>query len=388
MVVQDETLVPEIIEEHVDNRGTGVEAEQLPEGAEISSDKPWNPDEIRVSTKQFSLRNTMDMIEDGSLELAPEFQRNRVWKTPQKSRLVESVLLQIPLPAFYFAEDADGMLRVVDGLQRLSTINDFVRGEDGGGFALKGMEYLAKEEGKRFAELATPWQRRINNAQIVVHVIDPTTPSEITYDIFKRINTGGTPLNAQEIRHCMSKERSRRILREMAATEEFNAATGDLYNHVRMDDREMALRFTAFWIFGVDEYIKRPVMERFLERATACLDDPAEFPDTKVEELKRAFSVAMRNSHLVFGSHAFRKWPHGEEGLNPINRALFETWSIALADFSEGDLHRRRDRIAAEARQMMTEDFDYLNAITSATGGAQRVRYRFDAARRAAKAGL
>ncbi|QBI56460.1 DUF262 domain-containing protein [Streptomonospora litoralis] len=387
MALPDETTAPNILEEHFQDIGTDVEVEQLPDDAELSSGKPWNPDDIRVSTKQFSLRNVMDMIEDGSLELAPEFQRNRVWKVPQKSRLIESVLLQIPLPAFYFAEDADGLLRVVDGLQRLSTINAFVRGGEDTGFALKGLEYLT-EEGKRFSDLGTALQRRINNAQIVVHVIDPTTPREVTYDIFKRINTGGTPLNAQEIRHSMSKDRSRDILRDLAATEEFNAATNNLYNQVRMTDREMALRFCAFWIFGVDEYLKLRAMEPFLERTTAALDDPAEVPDDKVADLRAAFTRAMHNSYLVFGKHAFRKWPYGTESLNPVNRALFEAWSISLTDFGPDDLTRRRELIVAEARRLMTDDVTYLYAITASTGDAQRVRYRFSTTRDAARAGL
>ena len=85
------------------------------------------------------------MIDDGDLELAPDFQRNTVWKARQKSRLIESILLQIPLPAFYFAEDANGMMRVVDGLQRLSTVRSYVRGEPTD-FALSGLEYLVPEE--------------------------------------------------------------------------------------------------------------------------------------------------------------------------------------------------------------------------------------------------
>jgi hypothetical protein len=115
-----------VIEETFENMPTGVEAERDDEQPEIT--RPWNPDDIRVGTKQFSLRNILDLIDEDGLELAPDFQRNTVWKSRQKSRLIESILLQIPLPAFYFAEDANGMMRVVDGLQRLSTVRSYVRG--------------------------------------------------------------------------------------------------------------------------------------------------------------------------------------------------------------------------------------------------------------------
>jgi hypothetical protein len=214
-------------EEQFDDVPTGVEFERFDGDSETQPtiERPWDPESIRVSTKSFSLRNVLDMIEDGDLELAPDFQRNRVWKASQKSSLIESILLQIPLPAFYFAEDSEGMLRVVDGLQRLSTVKQFVRDGEGDTFALTGLEYLADAKGKRFSQLPSPWRRRIYNTQIVVHVIDPTTPTGVKYDIFKRIKTGGSPLNHQEIQHCMSKQRSRDFLRRCTHMEEFDLVT-------------------------------------------------------------------------------------------------------------------------------------------------------------------
>ncbi|WP_462188368.1 DUF262 domain-containing protein, partial [Frankia sp. CcWB2] len=179
-------------------------------------------------------------------DLAPDFQRLKVWKPVQKAQLIESVLLQIPLPAFYFAEDKDGTLRVVDGVQRLTTVYDFVRGgrEGAGGFSLEGLEYIRDVIGKRFEDLPALWRRRLNNTQIVANVIDPSTPRPVMYDIFRRINTGGTPLNAQEIRHCMSKKRSRDFLRDLTALPEFSIATaGALGRQRRMIDREVVLRF-------------------------------------------------------------------------------------------------------------------------------------------------
>ncbi|WP_413801834.1 DUF262 domain-containing protein [Streptomyces iranensis] len=379
MTTSDIPEPPKITEEHFLDTGTGVEAETEAEDGPPEIARPWDPEQIRVNTKQFSLRNALDMIEDGSLELAPDFQRGRVWKPKQKSRLIESVLLQIPLPAFYFAEDTDGLMRVVDGLQRLSTIHDFVRGGDEHGFELKGLEYLQNAvEGKRFEDLPAPWRRRIHNTQIVTNVIDPTTPSDVMYDIFKRINTGGTPLNAQEIRHCMSKERSRTILRVMTSTAEFNAATNNMAGHIRMNDREMALRFAAFWLMGTDGYAKYAAMDPFLQRTTTMLDNEKDVTEARVGDLVAAFRKAMVNARLVFGEQAFRKWPLESFGRNPINRALFEAWSITLAKYETGDLERRREAIVDAARFLMTNDYQYLEAITSSTGDVRRVMLRFD----------
>ncbi|MEW1866806.1 DUF262 domain-containing protein [Streptomyces caelestis] len=387
MTTSDTPQPPKITEEHFLDTGTGVEAETEAEDAPPEIDRPWNPEQIRVNTKQFSLRNALDMIEDESLELAPDFQRGRVWKLKQKSQLIESVLLQIPLPAFYFAEDTDGLMRVVDGLQRLSTIHDFVRGGEERGFALKGLEYLQNAvEGKRFEDLPAPWKRRIYNTQIITNVIDPTTPPDVMYDIFKRINTGGTPLNAQEIRHCMSKGRSRTVLREMTSTAEFNAATNHMGGHIRMNDREMALRFAAFWLMGTEGYAKYAAMDPFLQHTTTVLDRTEE-GDATVDALMADFRKAMVNARLVFGDQAFRKWPLESSGRNPINRALFETWSIALARYEAADLEQRREAIVDAARFLMTKDYRYLEAITSSTGDVRRVMHRFDVTTQVAEAG-
>jgi hypothetical protein len=376
---------PDVVEDVFDGQATGVEVEQVGPVADVPIERPWNPEQIRVTTSSFSLRNILDQIDEGSLELAPDFQRGRVWHDAQKSLLVESLLLQIPLPAFYFAEDNSGAFHVVDGLQRLSTLHAFVRGS---GFRLKGLEYLKDAEGSRFSDLAVQWQRRINNTQLVINVIDPTTPADVMYDIFKRINTGGTPLNGQEIRHCMGKPRGRGILKHMTHTQAFDVATSGLTDHIRMNDREMALRFAAFDLLGLDEYMENPVMESFLMRATNLLDDPVKLPDQRVEILERTFSTAMANAYLLFGEHTFRKWPLGVESRSPINRALFETWSIAVAPYETTDLARRRDDIVAAARTRMTTDIDYLNAITSSTADRRRVLYRFEAAASDVRAGL
>ena len=366
----------EIREEHEDNERIDVELEELETFHDI--DRPWNPEDIRVTTKSFSLRNMLDAIDEDSLDLAPDFQRLQVWKPVQKAQLIESILLQIPLPAFYFAEDADGTLRVVDGLQRLSTIRDFVRGgTDGtGGFTLDGLEYIADAAGSRFADLPPVWQRRIYNTQITANVIDPSTPTPVMYDIFRRINTGGTPLNAQEIRHCMSKSRSREFLKGLTELPEFDKATGGvLRRQRRMIDREVVLRFCAFARLGAEGYVEP--MDEFLWSVTEQLDDTAVLDDKELELLAASFARGLENAHAIFGAHAFRKWPMDVNRLLPFNRALFESWTVVLARHDEGDIADAAEEIRDSARAAMAEDTDYVSAITASTGDRRRVRLRF-----------
>ena len=344
-------------------------------------DHPWDPEDIRVSTRTFSLRNMIDMIAEEGLDLAPDFQRLHVWKPVQRVQLIESVLLQIPLPAFYFAEDSTGVMQVVDGVQRLSTINDFVTGdpERGGGFPLNGLEYLSDVQRQRFNDLPAVWKRRIYNTQIVAHVIEPSTPADVMYDIFRRINTGGTPLKAQEIRHCVSKKRSRAFLKELVETTAFEIATdGKLKDHRRMVDRELALRFVAFWHHGPEGYSRRDSLESFLLRVTRSIDDEHEIDDLTLVDIRNAFERGLTLAHEVFGKYAFRKWPKGVDRLAPINRALFETWAVELARADQSAVRENAERIKDLARHGMASDSNYINSISSATGDVRSVRMRFE----------
>ena len=347
-------------------------------------DHPWDPEDIRVITRNFSLRNMIDMIAEGGLDLAPDFQRLHVWTPVQRVQLIESVLLQIPLPAFYFAEDATGVMQVVDGVQRLSTINDFVTGDprQGGGFPLIGLEYLSDVKGKRFNDLPVVWKRRIRNTQIVAHVIEPSTPAAVMYDIFRRINTGGTSLRAQEIRHCVSKQRSRAFLKKLAAASAFEIATdGKLKDHRRMVDRELALRFVAFWCQGHEGYLRSDSLESFLLRATRSLDDEREIDDIALVDISSAFERGLTLAREVFGKHAFRKWPTGLDRLAPINRALFETWTVELARADQDVVRENAEKIKDLARHGMASDRDYINSVSSGTGDIRSVHVRFEKTR-------
>lgn len=380
----------EIIEEVENHKKTGVELEIL-EGEEDDPILiPWDPSLIRVDAKSFSLRNILDMIDEGDLELAPDFQRRAVWNRKQRSRLVESLLLRIPLPAFYFSADEDGKMLVVDGLQRLSAIYDFVRREpdDKRFYKLDKLEYLQKEVGKKaFKDIeGTLWARRIYATQIIANVVDPQTPNKVKFDVFKRINTGGSPLNAQEIRHCMSKTRSREFLKKLATSQVFDEATNEnLRDHIRMVDREVILRCCAFRLIDSIEkdYAPMETMNAFLTEISRKID--TEVTDERLEQLAKDFERAMDNAHKLFGKRAFRKWPAGNEKSYPINRALFEAWGNILADYDWETLKPFKGAIKKAAREMMLNDNDFLSAISTSTSGVGKINLRFSKIRQLLK---
>jgi Protein of unknown function DUF262 len=371
------------VEEADEEGSTGVEEEQNAD----TLFRPYDPDKIRVDPKSFSLRQILDEIGDGGIDLAPDFQRNRVWSEIQRVRLVESVLLRVPLPAFYFSADQSGRLSVVDGVQRLSTIQAFVNG----GFALtrKALEYLdvgsLKQKTSRgaddecwYQDLDPQWRRRINQTQIMANVIDPQTPEQVKFDIFKRINTGGSPLNAQEIRHSMMRARSRAFLKKLAESVAFRDATpSKIHNHRRMADREVVLRYLAFALLGdLAQYPPDSTMDAFLMTAVKRLDDEKSVSDEQLDALSDGFERAMRNAAHLFGEHAFRKWPAGNERLLPFNKALFDSWGFALRDADPAAIRAAKTRIVEEARNAMRER-EYNDSITVSTGDARNVRRRF-----------
>ena len=369
----------EVREEYFESVATGVELE-VEDPSPPEEPEPWDPEKIRIHTKHYSLHQVVEMIAEGDIDLAPDFQRQYVWKSWQRSGLIESLLLGIPLPSFYFNEDSTGQLQVVDGVQRLTTIYRYVTDKT---FKLGKVTYLHELEGRGFDDLAPLFRRRLNSAQFVAHVIDPQTPYRVKFDIFRRINTGGSPLSAQEIRHCMSKTRSREFLKELVSEQSFVTATGGaLQNHPRMADREVALRFVAFRLFTSEEYAQHSSFDEFLGFVTERLDDPA---NQGLDQLRTDFVRCMTNCYSVFGEHAFRKWPLDAIRKSPINRALFESWGTVLADHDETAVGRVAADLVHGAREMMTNDFEFIKSISSSTGDVRNVRTRLGKVRAAAE---
>jgi hypothetical protein len=364
-----------IVENIEDDEPTGVE-EELPDPSNeiLPIERPFDPDKIKVAreTKTISLISTR--IDHGEIDLAPEFQRRaRIWDSARKGRLIESILLRIPLPVFYVASDNKDAWSVVDGLQRLTTIHDFLKGL----FPLRGLEYLAQFDGKSFADLPRNMQRRIEETELVMNVIQPGTPEEVMFNIFSRINTGGMTLNSQEIRHALNKGPVRKFLADLIQTDAFQEATKGSVSDVRMSARECALRFVAFRLVRWGNY-RNNDLDGFLNAAMKSVNDASANERSSIRE---AFEAAMRAAFEIFGDDAFRKRYRADAPRSPISKALFETWSVTLAALSSEELstlYERKERVQALFMQTLAEDRDFEVSISYATGVPGRVRKRFE----------
>jgi len=369
MISVDSSIDSEMEEEE----DTGLAVEHEDPQAYIK--RPFDPEMIKVRTINVIVEQLISRIKHDEIDLAPEFQRLRgIWDIERKSRLVESLLLRIPIPVFYVAANEVENWSVVDGLQRISTMYDYVTGQ----FALSGLEYLSQLSERKFDDLPRSMQRRISETQLVVNVIEPGTPDEVMFNIFRRINTGGLTLNGQEIRHALHKGPVRNYLRELAETEEFIAASDGSVRKKRMADRECALRFLAFYIDPWEEYVAND-LDGYLGRAMDKVNDMSR---QQRDAIAAEFRKAMQAAIDIFDNDAFRKRSKPDDPRRPVSKALFEAWSVHLARCSPkqiSTLITKRKEVRRRFIALMRDDREFDVAISYGTGVPQRVEKRFRA---------
>lgn len=356
-----------------EDQDSGVERELEDTDGEIK--RPFDPEKIKVRTVNVVVDQLVSRIDHGEVDLAPDFQRMAgIWNDERKSRLLESLLLRIPIPVFYVAADEDDKWSVVDGIQRTSTIHTYVKGR----FRLSRLEYLTRLDGFRYADLPRPLQRRISETQLVVNVIEPGTPQEVMFNIFRRINTGGKMLNGQEIRHALHPGAVRDYLKELAGAKEFLEATDGSIRIDRMADRECVLRFLAFHINPWEEYAAND-LDGYLGRTMEKVNAMGSSERTCISQ---DFRRAMKAAFLIFGNDAFRKRYNYTDTRYPISKALFEAWSVGLARRSGNEIDvlvDQRTQVKERFISLMKEDQDFDTAISYSTGNPVRVKKRFQA---------
>lgn len=358
----------------------GIEVDTLgvePENSESDEPivDPFDPSKIKVDREPMSVFQALRKISLGEIILNPDFQRNLVWDPVRRSRLIESALLRIPLPAFYFDGIDANHWTVIDGLQRLSTLLDFITRKT---FRLQGLEYLSSAEGRSFDELPRGMQRDLEETQVTLFIIRPETPAEVKFTIFYRINTGGLVLTAQEIRHALFQGTATRLLKELAECGEFLAATDESVSDTRMDARECVLRYLAFHMHPYDTYSKSE-LNSFLSTAMKELNG---MPSSQIDILSSNFREAMVRAYDIFGRYAFRKFNFGSRR-GPINKALFESWANVLQAYDLDALRPKKELLLKRVSNMLAEDIEYSKSLSAGTGSVRSVQIRFDRAHKA-----
>lgn len=337
--------------------------------------EPFDPKRIEVVTKGMTIDLLLKRLNQGELTLQPDFQRSTVWNRDAQSRLIESMLIRLPLPLFYFDASDDDNWLTVDGLQRLTAIKEFVVDRK---YLLQNLEFLRDFEGMTFEDLPRAFQRRIEETEIQVSLIQAGTPDDVKFNLFKRINTGGMPLSPQEIRHALNQGQATALLKEMATSRQFLRATSGGVAPLRMGDRELALRFLAFERVGSEGYATKD-LDLFLHNEMKHLNS---VKSSTLAPLRKRFASAMDLAHDVLGKHAFRKvFTVEQESRSPVNKALFDAWSVGFANLTmsqQSAARARASQIFEGYVSLIADDPDFLSAISQGTGQPTKVALRLN----------
>ena len=358
------------IQEFLTEDGENVEIEMNDDSLSLM-EKPFDPTKINIDTKTPSLDTLIKRIANKSVELNTEsyFQRqDDLWDKVKQSRLIESILIRFPLPAFFFDATNDDKWLVVDGLQRLSSIRNFAVTKT---LKLTNLEFLSHLNGASWDDLSGDLQRLIEESQVVIYKIMPGTPTDVKFNIFKRINTGGLVLEPQEIRHALFQGRPSVFIAELGKNKDFLKATGNKIKTHRMLDRDFANRFLCFYLFGYSNYT--PDLDTFMSKAMANIYEKT---DEELDKIKDDFSEAMKLAFAIFSDEAFRKVLISNKRLPPINKALFDAISTQFALLSieqRSILKSRKSLFKKSLKELLATDQVFFTSLSSSTGDKNRV---------------
>lgn len=349
---------------------------------EKSQERHQHPINLNMKEDKYSIFDICNQIDDKLIELNPNFQRGNSWNEKQKSELIESILIGIPVPPIYVYQNNNGNFDVVDGKQRLSCVNDFYKNK----FKLKGLTNLDSLNDKNFKELERKDQAQIKRYQFYFYAILPNTDERIKYDIFDRVNRGGVRLNNQEMRNALYHGKATDLIDELSEIQSFKKAANITDSmHQRMRDRYLILRFVAFYLFinnytpqiktinGIDNFLK-DIME-YINSSKIKFD----FGPLKVNFKKTMDFIAEK-----YGNKLFRFNPKQENKTRKLNIPLFESSTFAFVSALEQGL----DFPNKESIDKFKKILDEPKYITFGIDSNDNVKFRFDLAKKLIKGEL
>lgn len=319
------------------------------------------------------IKDIISSIDDGSIILTPDYQRNYLWDNKKSSKLIESILLNIPIPVIYASEEKGGKWNVIDGLQRLNTLNRFYKGE----FKLRGLEILSELNGKKYSDLSDSLKSRIDRGDLSIILLLDTSSPDIQYDIFMRLNTGAVQLNEQELRNCLYRGKLNDLIKnEMIYNEDFKQLFNLNILHKRMIDVEIILRYLAFsdnynesdkTIENYDGRIKNIINNFMIKYQNA--------DDEILSKLKNKFYDNIKKCNIVFGEKAFKKTNISGRFETRINRPLYETIMLCFEKYPLDVLVKNKELILADTECLLKE-YKFNDLISTATGNTYKTNKR------------
>jgi uncharacterized protein with ParB-like and HNH nuclease domain len=325
------------------------------------------PKDRKLVTHPFDyiIRSLSAQIDDGSLVLQDKFQRRRVWDDIKSSRLIESLLLNVPIPVCYFAELDNSIYSVIDGQQRLTAIYRFVKNE----FPLKGLRVRPELNRKRFFELDSVDQRLLNNRTIRCIVVLKESHQDIRFDVFERLNTGSVKLNTQELRNSMYRGKLNDLLKELSENSSFMQARKVSDIDKRMQDCELILRFFAFY-FKMPEY--KGDFAKFLDD---YLKSGMKLNDEQLEQHRKLFTRVIEDVLYVFEHNSFRRFTERSDSEGLVNRAIYDVIMLSFAYLDSNAIRTNKSAILMAFKNVCQDDI-FKDAVTSSTKDKKKIRDR------------
>ena len=362
------------MEEKDFNNLDGQEIEQEDTSSGVLIPQPFSPNDIKLSNPPMNLGDLIDMIQYDWIDFHTEYQRNEdLWSPGKQSRLIESAMLGLRLPAFYFEEVTRRHWKIIDGLQRCCAIRNFCVNES---LELCELEFL-DFNGKKFSDLPFDLKRDIRMLPVTVNLLNSGVPDKVKYILFKRLNTGGMELKPQEIRNAVFQGKAIELVKELAVNSAFLKATGHKIPTKRMQDQDFVTRFMAFYLLGYENY--EPDLDNFMN---TCLEmiNHGKISEEDINHMKKDFTRGMELAYEIFGNDAFRKRESVTDNRRPINKAYFEVIAVTLAKVDENDsvlilAHKELFRTNLIAEMNRNRSYNY--SFSGGTGQPDNVKRRF-----------
>jgi hypothetical protein len=344
------------------------------EGADEGDAQQSPPHEgVSIEKSDRSLSELHRWYKSKRLIIDPEWQRNYVWDNKRASKLIESFLMDIPVPVVYLARTEQGNYEVIDGVQRLTSVFRFIDGQ----FALGGLELLPEHNKVRFAALPVPLKSKLEDTTVRTFELSPKTSKSLLFIIFERLNTGGIALNEMEIRNCVYRGKLNDLIKKLASYPQFLQCVSQRNLSKRMGDRSLVLRFLAFYEKG---YTKaQSGLKGFLNDFFETYRNP---PEKKLEEFEKKFQTAMRSAHTIFGNQGFRLRSVDSKGAGEwtpnVNASIFQCIGVSLTKYDQAQITERADAIVEEYLDLLASDVQWRDSVTKSTGDATKITYAFE----------
>ena len=371
MKMNEESLKVEVIPENM--LGEMKFDDDYDEDSKIPYEIPKEVRKITTQAYDKSVADIVRMIDDKDIRLDPDYQRNYVWDNKKASMLIESIILNVPIPVIYVSQEDDDSWSVIDGLQRLSSLKRFFDGK----FKLSGLEILSDLNKSDISTLNPKALRMLKNGLLRVIMITHDSNEEIKYDVFMRLNTGSVHLTEQELRNCLYRGSLNKFLKEVVQNQKWLALMGLKEPHKRMADREMVLRYLAIWknwdsANGVLNGYKGR-MKSFLN---AFMNEHKEIKGQESNEWKRQFEETVDKVYQVYGEYAFKR--QGLDGMREktINRAIIDVIMLSASQHSMDELMDNKERIVQRFLEMTNNDVEFRNSIKIGTSDTKVITLR------------